>query len=212
MAARFATARFRSPAQSPGSTSMRIPVFFAALFVTGVFCGAVSIVWFPSSLAEMVARGFDQAVPLLQNTASAVTSARTELAFACVLLLIVWLASQLPLLPIGGLLLTGVCFVRGASVGLCISELFVQFGWRGAGFDLLALVPWNILTGGGLVLACSVGYAHARRLRRLSLRQVEARWWFTFHGAFLFALALSIAAMWVEGTLSPPVARLLALG
>lgn len=211
MPARFAAARFRSRIDVPTGNAWRTPVFFAALYVTGALCGAISLLWFPASLAHAVSSGFYEAAQSLQNSVAATLAAKTELAVECVLLLLVWIGAQLPLLPLGGPLLIGVCFLRSAAEGLCLSELLLRFGWRGAGFDLLAMVPWNILTGGGFVLACSVGYLHARRLHGTSRSRLGLRWWIAFHSAFLCALALCVGAMWVEGTLSPPVARLFAI-
>lgn len=211
MPARLGAARFQSHVAKSGHLRSPLFIFFAALYGAGFFCGAVSLLFFSAPVTRALSLSFQQAGPLLLHYATASSSAHTEFIIECLLLLIVWVASQLPVFPLGGLLLTGVCFLRAATVGLCASELLGQFGWRGAGFDLLALLPWNILTGGGIVLACAVGYAHARRLRKMSASQIGSLWWLTFHGAYVGALGLLICATWLEGAISSPMAHLFAL-
>ncbi len=66
-------------------------------------------------------------------------------------------------IPIATPLIVLILFLRAFSLGLAMTGMIYAFGLQGAGFDLLGLLPWNILSGGAVVLSASVATHYMRQ-------------------------------------------------
>lgn len=88
----------------------------------------------------------------------------------------------------------GLLFLRAVSAGLTFLAIMVAFGLRGFGFDLLAIAPSNILTGGSFILAATVGLLLIRHSRKGGKSTFGYPVWVAYHGAVLVAAVVLLCS------------------
>lgn len=211
MRARFNKGQFNTPVRGRGLHILRILLYFAALYGAGIVAGMVAFLALPTDLRGALAQSVHTAAQAVARTHYYAYAERLEVIQNTFFLLLLWLGAQLPALPLGAPLLYACFFIRAASVGACASALIAVFGWRGAGFDLLALIPWNILSAVGFIIAVAAGLAHHRKMRKADITGITVSWWWQFHGLFMAALFILIGAGDIEAHIAGPLARLFTL-
>jgi len=197
---------FRANTGPPLAGLRRLLFRFAVAYAAVAVTSAVSLAFIPTvskTLIEVTHTAIinvlgSQGVPWWQTT---------DVVQGMLLLLLMWVGAELPGFPVGFLLTHMAWVVRAVVSGLGLGAIIGAFGWRGVVFDLLALGPWNILTGGGLLLAAVASIHLQRSVRRGA--SPPASW--VFGALYIGAGLLILASGFVESRTAAPLTRWLSL-
>lgn len=203
------TFRARGPALETNAAIGRSLIFYAVTYAVGVGIGVCLFVSLPTPLRNVLQAHLQSAFAGgLAIRAAGLTTSYQDAAVSVGIVLILWLLGQS---PIGGGLATIIVFLRAASLGMGLSLVPAVYGWRGAGFDLLAVVPWNILTAGACIVAGSAAGLYARRVRKERGEQFSVRLYMLYCAVHLLCVTVVLCGGWLEATTVNRVATLFSL-
>ncbi|PWI56979.1 hypothetical protein [Sulfoacidibacillus thermotolerans] len=186
----FRTARTFKPhitLQPLINKGLRVGTFLTVLYIVGVAIGLVIYFSFPASLQSSFLVQIHTAISSLSPSTSPVHGAFTETTLEFILLFVIWIFAQT---PIGTPFIVSLLFLRAVSTGLTFLALVAAFGWRGLYFDLLAIAPSNILTGGGFIFAATVSVLLIRHRHSGGKSSLRYSVWVAYHSAVLLAAGL----------------------
>lgn len=204
----------RNPGSETSATLRQALTFYAIVYLVGIAIGVCLFLALPSPLRQSLQSELRSALVALGahagNPAGAhgLSAGYQDAAASVGIVLILWLVGQS---PVGGGLAAIILFLRAASLGLGLTLVPTVYGWRGAGFDLLAVVPWNILAAGASIIAGSAAGVYARRVRRDRAEHYSVRWYTVYCGVQVLCAAAVLCGGWLESTTASRVAAFLAL-
>ncbi len=209
MADRFRTFRAGGPAVGTRSEIGRSLMFYAITDLVGTGIGACLFLSLPTALQDMLKTALQGAFAGSRTIFTGGWSAGYQDALVGVgIVWLLWLAGHS---PAGGGLSTVVVFLRAASLGLALALVPAVYGLRGAGFDLLAVLPWNILTAGACVVAGTAAALYARQVRRNSGGPFSVRLYTLYCAVYLLCVAAVLCGGWLEAVTAGRVAALFSL-
>ncbi|MCY0902343.1 MAG: hypothetical protein OWU32_09205 [Firmicutes bacterium] len=207
MAGRRSGILFRANTGPPLKGLRRLVLRFTVAYAAVTVIAAVSLAFFPK-LSSPLIQVTQAAVQSVSGSQGASWWQTTDVVEGLLLLLLMWVASELPRFPVGFLLTHAIWIVRAAVAGLGLGATIGAFGWRGAVFDLLALGPWNILTGGAVLL----GTAASVQLNRFAVsRGASPAVSWAFGALYVAAGLLILASGFLESRTAAPLTRWLNL-
>ena len=167
MAATFKSAVFQAKSDPiQPSFAAKTAVFYALLYGCGIVFGVIAYFALPQWMRDNLAT---QITSLIQTMRMSVVhhtdtglSAFMDAVYGALIILFFWMAGHI---PIGTPFLVFGTFLRAVSLGLALTGTINAFGLSGAEFDLLGVIPWNILTGVAVVVSATVSslYIHQGR-------------------------------------------------
>lgn len=121
------------------------------------------------------------------------TAAFWDAFYGMLFILLFWVLGHI---PIATPIVILVLFLRSLSLGLAITGMVYAFGLKGAGFDLLGILPWNILSGGAVVLSASMATLYARQ--QLFNRAPVVRRYLAYCALHSMSIVLIFFSGWVQ--------------
>ena len=204
----------RSPAAETG-TALRLSLtFYGIVYLVGVAVGVCLFLSLPPALRHGLQVQLQGAFAAPGTHAAGASGAGgiaagyQDAAVTVGIVLVLWLVGQS---PVGGGLAAIILFLRAASLGLGLTLVPTVYGWRGAGFDLLAVVPWNILAAGACIVAGAAAGVYARRVRRDRGEHYSVRLYAVYCGVQLLCAAAVLCGGWLESATAGRVAAFFAL-
>ncbi|MCI0184109.1 hypothetical protein [Sulfoacidibacillus ferrooxidans] len=170
---------------------MHLLVFMSVLYAVGFVIGLVIYYSFPTSLQNGFIVRIHEAIVSLLTGSTVPHVVITESTVELLLLFFLWIFAQT---SVGTPFIVGLLFLRAVSAGLTFLAIMVAFGLRGFGFDLLAIAPSNILTGGSFILAATVGLLLIRHSRKGGKSTFGYPVWVAYHGAVLVAAVVLLCS------------------
>lgn len=179
-------------------------IFMLILYGMGIIMGALACAALPKSVLIQVTH---QVLVQLQTFPWSPVTLNITPAFAAALVsvglvLLFWLLGQS---AVGSPFIIGLLFLRGAILGCGLVFGILALGFHGALFDLLAVMPWNILTAGGIVLAASASHMMTQPLRSMGLSQVPKNAYIAFCTLHVLSAILCLTSGWIETILVPRI-------
>ncbi len=166
---------------------IRLSLFLTVLYAVGFATGPLMYLSFPTNLKSSFITQIHTALLSLSTFHPAAHVTITETTVELLLLFMMWIFAQT---PIGTPFVVIILFLRAVSAGLTFLSIPLAFGLRGFGFDLLAIAPSNILTGGSFIFAATVGLLLIRHAHKGGKTTFRYPVWVAYHGAVLFAAGL----------------------
>ncbi len=113
--------------------------------------------------------------------------------YGMLFILLFWVLGHI---PIATPLIVFFLFLRALSLGLAITGMIYAFGLQGAGFDLLGVLPWNILSGGAVVLSASVATQFTRQ--QLFSRAPAMRRYLAYCALHSMSISILFLSGWLQ--------------
>ncbi len=198
----------RSPAGETGAALRQSLAFYGIVYLVGVAVGVCLFLSLPAPLRHALQSQLQTALVAFGTHSAGLSAGYQDAAVSVGIVVVLWLVGQS---PVGGGLAAVILFLRAASLGLGLTLVPTVYGWRGAGFDLLAVVPWNILAAGACIVAASAAGVYARRVRRDRGERYSVRLYTVYCGVQLLCAAVVLCGGWLESATAGRVAAFFAL-
>ncbi len=199
-------AKFRTPTEAQ---PRRAPLghtflFMSVLYGTAVLIGFVLYFALNNSLRTMVLMNFRAGLAafLYMGNIGGLSAAYNESWYNIVFLIITWVVGQS---TIGAPIIVLLLFIRGLSLGFALSLTVLVDGLHGAIFDLIGIMPWNILIMGAFIVAASISYLFTRELRTIGFARMSAGLLAAYSGVYVICVGLVLLAGWVEFLIVPRI-------
>lgn len=178
------------------------------LYLVGAVVGVLVFVSLPYSLRHVLVKPIVATLPTLTTVLRHPGVSYANAFISALAIVAIWIMGQ----AMGGQVMTSIIvWLRACSVGFAMAAIAYVEGLRGAGFDLLGILPWNILSAGGFIIAASaVRILHQEMVTR-DQPQVRSRSFFLYSMACAVGIWLTYAGGFIESVWEPRVVLWFAL-